>query len=123
MRKTLALLAFSACIGVGQIASTVALAQDAAFAPGGATVSLAVTGATGRVQFQAGPTSKHVRIYNGGTVAVFIACGDVTVTAAVASAMPVAPGSVEVLGCAQTYIAGISAGTAATIYLTPGSGI
>jgi len=37
--------------------------------------------------------------------------------------MPVAPGTVEVIRCGQTYVAGISAGTAATVYLTPGNGL
>jgi hypothetical protein len=30
---------------------------------------------------------------------------------------------VEVLGCAQQYVAGITAGTAATLYITPGDGL
>jgi hypothetical protein len=99
-------------------------AAQTAFQPGGNTVTLSVTGASARVQVQpAGTGSPNIRVYNAGTVAVFLACGDVAVTAAVASAMPVAPGSVEIIHCGQTYVAGISAGTAATIYLTPGSGI
>jgi len=123
MRKALALLAFWACLGVGLAPSTVALGQTA-FQPGGATVTLSVTGTTARVQVQpAGTGSPNVRVYNAGTVAVFLSCGDVAVTAAVATAMPVAPGSVEIIHCGQTYVAGISAGTAATVYLTPGSGI
>jgi hypothetical protein len=28
-----------------------------------------------------------------------------------------------VLGCAQQYVAGITAGTAATLYITPGDGL
>jgi hypothetical protein len=95
-----------------------------AFQPGGPTVTLAVTGASARVQVQpAGTGSPNIRVYNAGTVAVFLSCGDVAITAAVASAMPVAPGSVEIIHCGQTYVAGISAGTAATVYLTPGSGL
>jgi hypothetical protein len=74
------------------------------------------------VQVQAGPYAKAVRVYNAGTVAVFVACGDVTAVATTAS-LPIAPGSVEVLGCPQTYIAGITAGTAATLYVTPGDGL
>ena len=64
-----------------------------------------------------------VRLYNSGTVAVFVNCGDVTVVATTAAGMPIAPGTVEVLGCGKGYIAGISGGTAATLYLTPGAGI
>jgi hypothetical protein len=99
-----------------------ASAQNA-FAPGGPTVSLAVTGITGRVQVQTAANSPHMRIYNSGTVAAFVACGDVTAAATLATGMPVAPASVEVIGCTQQYIAGISAGTAATIYITPGDGL
>ena len=92
------------------------------FLAGGATVSLAATGTTSRVQVQTGPNSKAMRLYNSGTVAVFIVCGDVTAVATTAS-LPVAPGTVEVLGCAQQYVAGITAGTAATLYITPGDGL
>ena len=93
------------------------------FLPGGATVSLSVTGTSSRVQFQASAAAKAVRLYNGCTVAVFIACGDVASVATVAAGMPVAPGSVEVIGCGQQYVAGISGGTAATLYITPGDGL
>jgi hypothetical protein len=94
-----------------------------AFAPGGPTVTLAVTGITARVQVQPAANSPHMRIYNSGTVPAFVACGDVTATATTAAGMPIAPASVEVIGCTQQYIAGISAGTAATIYITPGDGL
>jgi hypothetical protein len=101
--------------------STAALAQSA-FSPGGPTVSLAVTGTTGRVQVQSS-AGNNVRVYNAGTVAVFLACGDVTIVATTAAGMPVAPGTVEIIGCSQQYVAGITAGTAATVYLTPGFGL
>lgn len=95
-----------------------------AFQPGGNTVTLSVTGTTARVQVQPqGTGSPNVRVYNSGTVPVFINCGDAAVTANFVVNMPVAPGSVEIIHCGQTYVAGISAGTAATVYLTPGSGI
>src|SRR5262245_21614109 len=84
-----------------------ALAQDKPFAAAGATVSLAATTASGRVQIQAGPYSGSLRIYNAGAASVFIACGDASVVATVAAGVPIAPGTVEVLGCSQTYIAGI----------------
>jgi hypothetical protein len=105
------------------VLSPIQAQTQTAFGPGGNTVTLSVTGATSRVQTQAGPNNPNIRIYNAGTVAVFLACGDVTVTAATTTGMPVAPGTVEVIRCGQTYVAGISAGTAATVYLTPGSGI
>jgi hypothetical protein len=94
-----------------------------AFAPGGPTVSLAITGTTARVQVQTAASSPHMRIYNSGTVAVFVVCGDVASVATTAAGMPIAPASVEVIGCTQQYVAGISAGTAATIYITPGDGL
>jgi hypothetical protein len=96
---------------------------DSAFGPGGNTVTLAVTGTTGRVQYQATPTHPNVRVYNAGTVAAFIACGDVSVVATTGSGMPVAPGTVEVVGCVGTYVAAITASGTASIYLTPGTGI
>jgi hypothetical protein len=99
-----------------------ASAQNA-FAPGGPTVSLAVTGTTARVQVQTAANSPSMRIYNAGTVAVFLACGDVAIVATVAAGMPIAPGTVEVIGCKQQYVAGISGGTAASVYITPGSGL
>jgi hypothetical protein len=114
------LLAFCALFVV--LAAAPARAQSP-FQASGNTVSLAVTGITGRVAVAVDAYNSAIRVYNAGTVPVFIACGDVTVTAVLATSVPVAPGSVEVLGCGKGYIAGISAGTAATLYLTPGAGI
>ena len=93
------------------------------FLPGGNTVTLSVTGTSARVQVQTSSAAKAMRLYNSGTVAVFISCGDVASVATTAAGLPVAPGSVEVIGCAQQYIAGISGGTAATLYVTPGDGL
>jgi hypothetical protein len=94
-----------------------AWAQDKPFAPGGPTVSLAATGTTGSVQVQASASSTAMRVYNSGSVAVFLACGVSGVVATVAAGMPIAPGTVEVIGCNQTYVAGITGGTAATVYV------
>jgi hypothetical protein len=113
---------FMAAAAVSYMLASPALAQTA-FQAGGATVSLAVTGTTARAQVRTGPTSPNIRIYNSGTVAVFLVCGDVTAVATSAAGMPVAPGTVEIMGCNQQYVAGISAGTAATVYLTPGTGL
>ena len=121
--KALAALPFLVLSLVALAIPQVSFAQTA-FQPGGNTVTLAVTGATARVQIQAaGAGNQNVRVYNSGTVAVFLSCGDVAVVAATATSMPIAPGTVEVIRCGQTYVAGISAGTAATVYLTAGSGI
>jgi len=91
---------------------------------GAATVTLAATAASGRVQIRsAAGGTQHVRIYNAGSVAVFIECGTVAVVATVAASLPVAPGSVEILGCGATHIAGITGTGTATLYVTPGTGI
>jgi len=99
-------------------------AQQAFRWDGAATVTLAATATTGRVQIQttAGST-QAVRIYNTSSGTVFVACGDVTVVATVAAGLPVAPGSVEILGCNQTHIAGITSIGTATLYLTAGTGL
>ena len=99
------------------------LAQEKPFLAGQATVTMSATGSSTAVQIQTGASNPNLRIYNAGTVAVFVNCGGATITAAVATAMPIAPGTVEVIGCAQTHVAGITGGTAATVYLTPGSGL
>jgi hypothetical protein len=99
-----------------------AAAWGQAFAPGGNTVSLAVTGTTARVQVQTSNNNKAMRLFNSGTAIVFVVCGDVASVAGLTTSMPVAPGTVEVVTCAQQYIAAISSGTA-TLYITPGSGI
>jgi hypothetical protein len=99
-----------------------AWAQVTAFRIEGPTVNLAVTSTTGRVQFQTANNSPQMRLYNAGTVAVFVACGDNTVVATAAAGVPIAPGTVEVLGCAQPYVAAITT-TTATLYVTPGNGL
>ena len=89
---------------------------------GGATANLAATTSTGRVQINATTGLGEVRVYNSGTVTVFIKEGDVTVNAAVTD-MPLAPGAIEVLTFAGQYIAGITASGTATVYFTTGDGI
>ena len=99
-------------------------AQSAFRSDGAATVTLAATATSGRVQIQAAVGgTQHVRLYNAGTAAVFIQCGDVTVVATAAAGMPIAPGTVEIIGCNQTHVAGITATGTASLYVTPGSGI
>jgi len=101
-----------------------AAAQQAFRTDGAATVTLSATGTTSRVQLQtAVPGVPNVRLYNAGSVAVFVNCGDVTVVATTASGLPVAPGSVEILGCQNTHVAGITASGTATLYVTPGTGL
>lgn len=101
-----------------------AAAQQAFRTDGAATVTLSASGTSARVQIQtAVPGTPNARVYNSGAVAVFIECGDVTVVATTTASLPIAPGTVEVIGCQKTYVAGITASGTATVYLTPGSGI
>jgi hypothetical protein len=99
-----------------------ALAQ-VPFQPGLPTVTLAVTATTARVQVQPSGNNKSIRVFNSGTVPVFIACGDSAITATTAAGMPIAPGTVEIIGCTVTHIAGIAASGTASVYLTPGNGM
>lgn len=101
-----------------------AWAQSAFRTDGAATLTMSATGTTSRVQIQtATGGTQNVRVYNAGTVAVFVACGDVTVVATTAAGLPIAPGTVEVLGCNQTHLAGITASGTATLYATAGTGL
>jgi len=104
--------------------ATPAGAQQAFRWDGAATVTLSATATTSRVQVQSAEGgTQAVRVYNAGTVPVFVSCGSVVVVATVAAGLPVAPGTVEVLGCNQTHIAGITGTGTATLYVTPGTGI
>jgi hypothetical protein len=99
-------------------------AQSAFRTDGAATVTLAATGTSARVQIQtAVGGTQNVRLYNAGTVAVFVECGTVTVVATVAASLPIAPGTVEIVGCNQTHIAGITATGTSTLYATSGTGL
>jgi hypothetical protein len=100
---------------------TTAYAAEGTFVPS-PTVSLAATGTTSRVAVSTGSNNPNIRLYNSGTVPVFVTCGEATVVATLAASMPVAPGTVEVIGCPQPYVAGITASSTATLYLTPGVG-
>jgi hypothetical protein len=101
--------------------SSPARADEKAFQIGGPTVNLAVTSTTGRVQFQTSASSPNARLFNSGTVPVFVACGDVAITATATTGMPVnGPGTV-IINCPQQYIAAITT-TTATLYVTPGTG-
>ena len=94
------------------------------------TKNLAVTTTTARVAITAlsGVGRMQARIYNAGSVPVFVEVGDVTVVAVVASGMPIAPGATELItvpdaaGVAR-YVAGITASGTATLYITPGEGL
>lgn len=115
-------LAFCAFLG-GLLAAVSAQAQSP-FTASGATVNLAVTATTGRVAVPTDAYNTSIRIYNNSaTIAAFINCGDATVTATTTAGMPVAPGTVEAVGCGKGYIAAITASGTTTLYMTPGAGL
>lgn len=99
--------------------------KQPAFRPGPAsTVNLAAGTSTGNVQVQTGQFYGHVRVFNSGAVTVFIELGNGSgVTAALATGMPIAAGTIEVIACPFQYIAAITPSSTATIYFTPGEGI
>jgi hypothetical protein len=103
------------------LAATPVRADEKAFQIGGPTISIAATATTARGQFQTSASSPNARIFNSGTVPVFVACGDVGITTAVTTGMPInGPGTV-IINCPQQYIAAITS-TTATVYVTPGTG-
>ncbi len=88
-----------------------------------ATVSIAVSASSQRVQIQTSNSNSAVRVFNSGTGTVFLAFGDVTVTAATTTGLPIGPGVTEVLRLPSTHVAAIGSGSTGTIYFTPGEGI
>lgn len=96
-----------------------------AFRPeAGKTVNLAASGSSANVQIQTADNTRHIRVFNSGTVTVFIRFGaDNTVAASLTTDIPIAAGTVEVLSAPHPWVAGITAGTAATVYFTPGEGL
>ena len=120
MKRTAAIAALLlfACV----LACARAYAAETAFSPvPQGTVNIAATTTTARVQFQTSAVNKHVRIFNAGTVAAFVACGDANVTASTTTSMPIGGGAAAIIFCPQQYIAAITS-TTATVYVTPGNG-
>lgn len=88
------------------------------------TVNLGVTNASQRIQVQTGNISRHVRIYNSSANDVFIEIGDVGITAALATGMPIKAGTTQILALGELYIAAIaSVAGPSTVYFTPGEGL
>ena len=95
------------------------------FAPAGNTVTLSVTGTTGRVARTAPTTMGVVRVVNAGPNVAFMEFGDVTIEATAAAGMPILPGSAELFAMSdiETDVAAICAtGETATLYITSGIG-
>lgn len=99
-----------------------------AFTPG-TTVSLSATTSSANVALPA-PTGKlktQLRLYNAGSVVVFVKIGQGPGLAAATSDMPLAPGVPEIVsvpdaGGATIYLAGITASSSGTVYATSGEG-
>lgn len=107
-----------------------------AFAPRSAsTVKLAAFTTTDRVRFRASGVGLigSVRVLNAGSVSVFVAFGDSSVTATLpagtnasptAGSMAIPAGAVETFSLrGGAYIAGITASGTADLYITPGEGL
>jgi FtsP/CotA-like multicopper oxidase with cupredoxin domain len=97
----------------------------------GATVTVSATGASSDNPLLKVPTGRfQLRFYNAGTVTVFVKKGAGGVAAVATTAdLPIAPGATEVFtvnnnpSAPITSIGAITAGTAATLYVTSGAGI
>lgn len=92
------------------------------------TVNIAVAAASARVAIPGLATgTSQVRVYNAGSAIAWVEFGDVTITAAVATGIPIPPGAIEVLTIPQVsgapYVAAIAAGATGSIYFTPGMGV
>lgn len=90
------------------------------------TVNIDVSSSNQRVKVSES-RSCQVEVVNDGTATVWIAVGDVSITAATTTGHPVRSGTTEVLSCdsptgAPIYIAAIAAGSTGKIYFTPGLG-
>ena len=95
------------------------------FEPIGNTVKVtATTGGTDRVALPAVTTvtKRRSRIFNTGTVLVFVNFGSSTVTASAASNHPILPGSFQeiMIPPSATHMAAVAASTTADVYVTEG---
>lgn len=94
-----------------------------------ATVNISVSASSQRIVIP-GCHPTEVRVVNNGSATVWIEFGDSTVTAALATGVPIGPGVIEVLtgsmlsaGSGDLYVAAIAAGATGSIYFTAGEGI
>ena len=108
------------------------MATNAAFYPQANTANVAIGNTSANVQYLSlaggagAGTGSQVRLYNNSSQTVFVAFGSSnTVTAAVATGLPMAPNSVEVFSTPyqSSYVAVIAAAAGGTLYATPGEGV
>ena len=95
-----------------------------AFVPNPAgTVTVATTTTSGTTRVAIVGSGRNLVITNAGTGVAFIELGASSVTALVATSMPVLSGEVLCLGRGEvTHIAAITATGTATVYVTSGDG-
>ena len=99
-----------------------------AFRPAsGVTKNIDVAATTANVKV-AEVFTTQIRIMNDGSATAWVNFGDSSVTAALASGMPVGAGACEVVTVLSAdgspiYAAAIAAGSTGKIYFTPGTGL
>lgn len=97
------------------------------FIPGAAaTVNIDVSSSSQSVDLGTFIGEQQLRVFNNGTATVWVEFGASTVTAALATGMPVGPGVTEILtirGGSAIYAAAIAAASTGKIYFTPGNGV
>jgi hypothetical protein len=96
-----------------------------AFTLNGETVTLSVT-TSSPTPTAFSPKNGSIRVYNSGSVTVFLRSGIGTSDAtATTSHTPIAPGTVEsfTVPANHTYVSGITSSGSATVYVQVGDGI
>ena len=100
--------------------------QLSPFSSVGNTVNISATVASANVALAAAGGTRNVRVYNDGSVAVFINFGTSnSVTASASTSIPVAPGSTQIFSVPgeQTHVAAVTGSSTGTIYFTSGYGV
>lgn len=94
------------------------------FSPLADTITVTVGLASAAQALTGAPTGRSdVRLYNAGTVPVFIKFGASDVTVTTGNGVPIPAGAVEVLNAGNaTHVATISGTAAQTLYVTSGDG-
>lgn len=89
----------------------------------GQTKTISATASSSSVQFLTQGKGRSIRIFNAGSATTFVRLGKGSATALVADDMPIPSGAIEVFdfGLYDT-IAGITASSTATVYVTLGEG-
>lgn len=93
------------------------------------TISVSTTSANGALLKAPNGSDFQIRVYNAGTVPVFIQKGANSTVTATTADLPLAPGALEVLTVRNTaanpttHIAAIAASGTATLYITTGIGL